>query len=135
MPIIPYRRVILSVSLAMLAGVAVIATRQLPDATAHQQPEAARSRITGVSVNLTRFGFEPSEITIPVKYFISVRNLTEQQDVVLTLSRATRQKLIEEPFKSGSRGWDKLVNLPPGDYLLSEKSNPNRVLKIKVIAN
>lgn len=97
---------------------------------------ASTKPLTGISINLTRFGFEPSEITIPEGgYFISVRNLTQRTDVSFILENNSRVKLLEEAYRNGARGWDKVLNLPPGDYLLREGTNQNWRLNIKVLSS
>lgn len=50
-----------------------------------QAPIPRATLRAGVSINLTRFGFEPAEITIPQEeYFVSVRNLTDLSDIHLS---------------------------------------------------
>lgn len=96
-------------------------------------PSQSAKPLTGISVNLTRFGFEPSEITIPAGgYLISVRNLTERADISFALENSVKLKLLEEQYKNGSRGWDKILNLLPDSYVLREGKNQNWQLSIKV---
>ena len=97
------------------------------------QQKEPKKIVTGVSVNLTRFGFEPSTLSFPKgEYFFSVRNLTERTDIVLVFGKDKDKKAQEEPYKNGSRGWDRILKLTPGDYVVTEKSNPNWELKINV---
>lgn len=86
-----------------------------------------------VLVNLTRFGFEPSESTIPAgQCLIAIANISGMRQVDLRLSRKAGAQLVAENYPQGRRHWEKVLDLMPGEYALTVVGHPELVLKIIV---
>lgn len=100
-----------------------------------QQEKPEPQRLGGISVNLTRFGFEPSKITIPEgKFYIHIQNLTSIEEPVYSIFKDKNkgEKLDENRQRKGATGLDKVLNFKEGDYALIEASHPTWELSIKV---
>ena len=98
------------------------------------QAQQKTQAIGGISVNLTRFGFEPSQITIPEgRFYIHIRNLTQTEAPVYSLYKNKTEKLQEDRLKKEQAGLDKILNLKEGDYSVQENTHPEWELAIKVI--
>lgn len=125
---------LVTLSLFVYAGVAGKAwARVFGGFDKTQQEKTEPQRLTGISVNLTRFGFEPSQITIPEgKFYIHIANFIGVEEPVYSLYKAKTEKLEEDRGKKG-HGLDKILNLKEGNYSLQEASHPEYELAIKVI--
>lgn len=69
------------------------------------QEQQKSQAIGGISINLTRFGFEPSQITIPEgKFYIHIKNLTQTEAPVYSLYKNKTEKLQENRLKKEQVG-------------------------------
>lgn len=86
-----------------------------------------------VLLNLTRFGFEPSRITVPAgRCLLAIRNRSGLESIDLQLSREAGDRLISERHQQGKRHWERQVVLTPGNYVLTEANHPRWSLRITV---
>jgi hypothetical protein len=81
-------------------------------------------------ITVRRFGFDPAAIKRPagdVTFIID--NRSHLQDLSLTLSRVQgnkpSDKVKDVGFRKGQVKWLERFNLPPGDYVLTEASQPD----------
>ena len=98
-----------------------------------ERPVNREKVIEGETVTLTPRGFEPSEIVRSGGHFaLNVDNRSGLKAVTFILSRQTGHKLREVRVKEGKLNWREVVNLPPGQYRLSEVSRPDWACRIEV---
>ena len=84
-------------------------------------------------ITLRRTGFDPRQITRPQKQFVlAVDNLTGQDEIVLRLDREAGNRLQEVRVPKEKLNWRVWVDLPPGNYLLTEARHPNWVCRITI---
>jgi hypothetical protein len=85
------------------------------------------------SIILTRFGFEPKEITrSSATFLLSVVNRSQVGDVDLHLDRVAGNRIHEQQVSKEKADWRDFFKLEPGDYLLTETSHPEWVCRIKI---
>jgi len=98
-----------------------------------ERPVNREKVIEGETVTLTPRGFEPSEIVRSGGHFaLNIDNRSGLKAVTFVLSRKTGHKLREVQVKEGKLNWREVVNLPPGQYRLSEVSRPDWACRIEV---
>ena len=92
-------------------------------------------RVEAEVITLTPTGFEPREISRPSGAFLlAVSNRSSLQEVVLRLDRIGGNRMQELQLSRKRQGWKGVVNLPAGQYVLSEAGNPDWVCQITIIA-
>ena len=88
--------------------------------------DSTRERIEAEVITLTATGFEPKEITRPSgSFLLAVSNRSGLEDLVLHLDRIGGNRMQELRLSRKRRGWQGTINLPAGEYILSEANNPN----------
>jgi hypothetical protein len=95
------------------------------------QEKAAPSSIQVEPVTLKPSGFEPNEIRRPASPFVlAVNNRSRLLDVSFKLLREDGHKLHEMKGPKGQVNQRKLLDLPPGNYLLKEVNHPEWTCRI-----
>ena len=89
-----------------------------------------------LQVMLRPEGFEPNVITIPKgKFKLILSNRSGVPDPGIQLSKASgnKEKLKDIPIeeKKSSR-WNGLLDLTPGDYVITATANPNWMCKLTI---
>lgn len=75
-------------------------------------------------ITLRPAGFEPSEITRPKGPFVLVIDDRSGKDVSsIRLQKVQGERLRDVNTNRGKSEWHDLVDLPPGDYVLTDSSN------------
>jgi hypothetical protein len=75
---------------------------------------------------LTRFGFEPEQITRSKEDFLlSVENRSGVGDVELHLHKLAGNRVHQKLVPKERPDWQELFSLPPGEYVLTEASHPD----------
>jgi len=75
-------------------------------------------------VTLTRFGFEPAEITHHGRrFFLAIENRSGLRDLTLRIDPEHGNRIVEVNQPDDQRSWVDEMNLPPGEYIIS---TPNR---------
>ena len=84
--------------------------------------------ITAESLTLTPTGFYPREFTHPKgRFILAVNNRTGQPELNLTLSRDTGngwEKQKDAQVLRNQPDWNDIIDLVPGNYVITEASNP-----------
>ena len=76
-----------------------------------------------LSFQVTRNGFEPSEITVTQgKFLILLQNRSGRRDLNFRLTRENEGRVAESDPKR--RDWKAHVRLNPGTYILDETNDP-----------
>ncbi len=134
----------LAVAILILVSLTALAWTRLSTTTITRQPSSAaldmgkakRSSIATVIPTLTRFGFEPAEFNIPAgRCLLAVRNNSELEGIDLELTRQSGQKLVSGRYNNGKKNWDRVLDLVPGEYVLSVSGHPEWGCKIIVSPN
>jgi hypothetical protein len=105
----------------------------LPQPGAIVSETQSRERVEVELITLRRNGFEPVEIRRPQGPFIlGVDNRSGIDGVELQLERVGGGRLPALQSRSRKLSWRELVNLPPGEYLLTEANHSNWVCAISI---
>ena len=96
--------------------------------------QGQKRRIEPVIVTLTPTGFEPAELTRPRGAFLLVvDNRSNNPELLFHLNSENGKRAHEQQTHRGGRlDWNKVLDLPPGRYVLTEATHPNWVCKITI---
>ena len=98
------------------------------------EPTPANMEVETVSV--TPNGFEPSELRRPAgPFLLAVNNHGRPAEFSFEIYRVNGQKLHEIKGKQGQQRQRKILDLPPGEYVLKEASHPDWSCRILLSAN
>jgi len=133
------------VTIAMLAIVAPLVTyagfrantsRNQPPTPVQNTPASASQRSETLEVELITvesYGFEPSTITRPKGPFILlVDDRTGKDSSSLQLQRVNGERVRDVRTNKTKSEWNSLLDLPPGDYVLTIAGSPDSQCQIKI---
>jgi hypothetical protein len=107
------------------------------EATGAAAPQAA-DKVEVERVTVRQSGCEPAEITRPAgPFLLAVNDRTGLEGVLLRLAsvEGRRQQEVRLPADTrGRRDWRRVVNLPPGAYLLTLADHPDSACRINITA-
>jgi hypothetical protein len=130
--------VISSLAVTMWIGLASASEAKSPtsinraEAAISQQGNSTRERVEAEIIRLHPNGFEPSEITRGKgRFILHVENRTVLADVSFSLNHEAGglqrgARLLKK------RKWVEMIDLPPGQYVLTETSRPNWSCRITI---
>ncbi len=76
-------------------------------------------------ITATEGGFDPAVITRPRGPFIlALHNRSGERELVFRIFRAQGEQLNELRLRPGRRSQHQRLELPPGDYVISEANHP-----------
>ena len=123
---------------AVVAGIALFAGSSAYISTANKQSTAPQrhrqERVETELLTLHPDGFEPGEIRRPQGAFIlGVDNRSGVETIELRFVRADGQRLpvLESPKRKVS--WREVVDLTPGQYVLSEVNHPDWTCNVTIL--
>jgi hypothetical protein len=88
------------------------------------------------TVSITPNGFEPSELRRPAgSFLLAVNNHGRPAEFSFEIYRVNGQRAHEIRGKKGQQRQRRILDLPPGEYVLKEVSHPDWGCKILVSAN
>lgn len=100
------------------------------------QGSPIRQRIPTEIVTILPDGFDLQEIKRRQgAFFLMVDNRSGLKNVSLRLDREFGNRLREVLMSQANPDWDDLVDLPPGQYLLTEANHPDWTCRITIIGN
>lgn len=99
--------------------------------------QGQKRRIEPIIVTLKPTGFEPAELTRSRGAFLlMVDNRSNNPDLLFQLNSEHGKREHEQQTRRGGRlDWNKVLDLPPGRYLLTEANHPEWVCQITITAN
>ena len=101
--------------------------------SAASRADSATGRLEVESIILTRFGFEPDNITrSQAEFMLSVENRSPADDIELHLDNVAGSRLHQQQVAKERPDWRNFLILPPGDYVLTEAKHPDWQCKIKI---
>lgn len=81
-------------------------------------------------------GFETSMIRRPKgRFFLAIENRSGLNSVTLRIDRVAGNRLKEAAVTGGQLDWVDVVDLNPGDYVVTEANHPNWVCNITITPN
>jgi hypothetical protein len=105
-------------------------------ATSGTPTTSAATRLPSHQLVLRASGFEPNEVTWPrERFFLVIDNRTRISDITLRIDRVHGGRLKEVNLKSKKQRSAGVLDLPPGEYVLSEVNHPDWVCRIKILAH
>ena len=79
------------------------------------------------------YGFEPDHITRPKgQFFLAVENRSQVESLSLSFSHVAGQRFQELRVQRGRPDTSSMVDLPIGDYILTEASHPEWICKLTI---
>lgn len=94
---------------------------------------AQEERLEAELVTVHPTGFEPTEITRPKgKFLLIVNNRSGLTEVDLQLRRNAGTKLREKKLQFAKRRWSEVIQLPPGQYEITEANNPEWIFRMTI---
>jgi hypothetical protein len=101
------------------------------DAAAAGQASAEEVEVEVITVRAG--GFEPLELTRPQGAFLlAIINHSGDSELALKLDGVHGNRVHEVRLPKGRVRWNKVFDLPPGDYVLSEENHPDWICRIKL---
>ena len=89
------------------------------------QQSPARANLEGEVVTLRPSGFQPKQITRPAgPFLLLIENDSQVPSLTLRLSRQVGPQLRAVSVRREERDWSDIVDLPPGNYVVTEASHP-----------
>jgi len=131
--------------LIVLVGTAAVASahfiraalaKKVPEAAGVAQMVQPPNVLETQRITLRPTGFEPGEITRPAgRFLLAINDRSGQGDSSFVLIRSNGERMREIRLGNTTRKheWREVVNLPPGQYVLSDAENPERVCHIVLI--
>jgi hypothetical protein len=146
-PLYTRMKILTLVGLLAAGGLSVLAARRwhtyglsaparpAPDIKSNDSGAAAppAQRVKVLSLKLTRGGFVPSSVTAPKgDYFLTVLNDTQLDGLELRLDREGGPRAREGQVSKAKLRWKELVDLHPGNYVVTEANHPDWVCRITI---
>lgn len=121
--------------MARAAGPGVAATATKRSASFALQNASASEHLESELVTIRPEGFDPAAITRPKgRFFLFVDNRSGLDAVTLRLDRVAGNRLHDVRVPREKLDWTEMVDLTPGEYLLTEADHLNWVCKITITA-
>ena len=101
----------------------------------------ARGQTEGLQVELVTihpYGFEPEELTLAKgRFLLAIDNRSHLDEVSVQLlspggAQGTMARAPVTRMPRGNMNWNRMVDLPPGEYLLTEENHPQWTCKITI---
>lgn len=120
--------------IAMSTHYAVTSTADRTELAASAQNKDSE-RIEAERITLRQSGFEPREISRPHgRFLLAFDDRSGLEDVTLSLSRQTGERMREVRFDKNKERWRETLNLAPGRYQLSVTNHPEWVCSLTITA-
>lgn len=110
-------------------GAAAVPARTSAVNTSTRQGEVMPSEL----LTIRPYGFEPPKITRQTgQFFLAIENRSQVEELSLSFERVGGQRFQEVRVQRGRPDISNTVDLPPGDYNLSEASHPGWTCRITI---
>ena len=135
-PVVAIAVLAIAAPLITYAGLRAGATHNPQPTPIQHTPASASQRSDTLEVELITvesYGFEPSVITRPKGPFILlVDDRTGTDGSSLQLQRVNGERVRDVKTNKTKSEWNGLVDLPPGDYVLTIAGSPESQCQIKI---
>jgi hypothetical protein len=98
--------------------------------TSEQRTRVMESEV----ITATRRGFEPAAITRPQGKFILMIDNGSGTDLTFRFSRETGESIHNITSSREQLDWNEVVDLEPGEYVLTERDHPDWTCLIRITA-
>lgn len=99
------------------------------------QLEMSQEEIEVEVVTVRESGFEPREITRPQgPFMLAIINKSGAAELALRLDTVQRNRVHEVRLPKGRIRWHQRLDLPPGDYVLTEQNHSDWICRLKLTA-
>lgn len=123
-----------TVQRAGIAVVLAVATVVIALYASSAQQREKPLRLETELITLQPFGFEPNEIRRPQGAFIlGVDNRAGVEAIELQFMRADGQRLTALQTPKRKVSWREVVDLPPGQYVLSVANHPDWTCNVTIL--
>ena len=97
-------------------------------------PASRQKEILGYEVvTLTRFGFEPAEITHHGRrFFLAIENRSGLRDLTLRIDPEHGNRILEVNQPDDQLSWVDEMSLPPGEYIISTPNRAGSVCRLTI---
>ena len=107
--------------------------------SAHMWRQSGPRRVEVEILSIQPNGFEPSQITRSSgRFLLAIDNRSEVEDLRLRLNRVQTHlpepALLDVTVPKERLNLDEYINLPPGNYMLTEANHPDWVCHITITA-
>lgn len=100
------------------------------------QGRGQRVQLESELITIGPGGFEPSTIRRPAgRFFMAIENRSGLDSVTLRIDRLAGARLKEAAVSGGQLDWIDVLDLTPGDYVVTEADHPNWFCNITVTPN
>ncbi len=97
------------------------------------QGNSAQLRIESALITLRTFGFEPNDITRPAgRLLLIVDNRSGSPEMLLRIDRVAGARLREVRIPHKILDWYDILDMTPGQYVLSEANHPDWICHITI---
>lgn len=111
---------------ATVFALKVVSSRTEHHSSGFQGVSADSSRLEAEHIVLTRRGFEPSTIRRPDgRVILMVDNRSGLPEIELQLDRVAGNRLLKTRISRETLDWIEVIDLTPGEYILTETGHPN----------
>jgi hypothetical protein len=94
---------------------------------------SSTARIEVEALTLRTTGFEPAQVTRPQgRFMLAVDNRTEIPDLEFRLNQPNQNPVSAKKMLGRELRWRQLLDLPPGQYILTELNHPRWRAQIKI---
>ncbi len=112
-------------SAAQIFSAGSIETPMVPTAALMPTQGSNNERLEAEVIRLLPTGFDPSEISRPPgRFILAVTNRSSAQELDLRLDAEAGNRVHQVRLPRGQLRWKQVIQLPPGNYRLSEASHP-----------
>lgn len=99
--------------------------------TVQSKPKA--TRLPSHVITLRPSGFDPAEVLWPKgKFFLTIDNRSNVNEINLVLDRQAGRRVKEVKFRMRKERSAGVLELTPGNYLLTESNHPEWVCRIRI---
>jgi hypothetical protein len=106
-----------------------------PEAAVLADDQSDKEQVEVEVITVRPNGFDPREITRPQgPFMLAINNRSGTTELALQLTRVQGNRIHEVRLPKGRIRWNKVVDLPPGDYVLTEQNHPNWICHLKLTA-
>lgn len=135
-------KIVLGLIVLLGCSYLVLSTASTLPGASINHPELARithsqtsDRIEAELVTVKPSGFDPLEIRRPPgRFYLRVNNRSGIHDLEFRLDQERGARVQDVRLPRGRLAWNKLLELPPGRYILSEVNHPDWVCSITITA-
>ena len=144
---LPAKTTLLTIVLLSVAGIGVIASSHRRSGVTSHSAEAQAStpellpqqrRLEAERITLRPAGFEPAIITRPAgRFLLAINDRSGDSDTQITFARETGERLQTIRMRDTARKyeWRKVIDLPPGRYVVYEANHPEWTCSIVLTPN